>query len=53
MEVARCMKCKANRSFAVEPVYENKQTSRGVKGLLRGACSECKTSMCKLVKVRS
>ena len=46
------MKCRENREFAVEPFYETKQTRRGAKGLLRGACGVCKTAMCKIIKVR-
>ena len=52
MEIARCMKCRSNKLFAIEPTYETKQTKKGLKGLLRGNCIDCKTNMCKIVKVR-
>lgn len=52
MEIARCMKCRSNKLFALEPTYETKITKKGAKGLLRGNCIDCKTSMCKIVKVR-
>lgn len=52
MEIARCMKCRSNKLFAVEPTYETKQTKKGLKGLLRGNCADCHTNMCKIVKLR-
>lgn len=53
MEIARCMKCKTNKLFALEPTYEIMKTKKGNKGLLRGNCIDCKTNMCKIIKVRA
>ena len=53
MEIARCMKCKSNKLFSLEPVYKTLETKKGLKGLLSGNCIDCKTAMCKIVKARS
>jgi len=51
MREAFCMKCKMKKVFVKEPVYVEKQTSRGVKAFLNGECS-FGHKMCLIVKLK-
>lgn len=44
-----CVKCKEKREI-LNPVVENKTTSRGVKRMATGKCKECNTNMGVILK---